>query len=77
MNNVIDGNFIIFGKVTRVLFEVDEKISLLRRSPLGKFTEAPALLSGLVKGTDLDLHGNTEIEFPAPAMQIIPMAIFS
>ena len=77
MNNVIDGSFIVFGKATRVLYEGDGSISLLRKSALGRIGDAPNVLSSLVKEIDWDLQGNRDIEFHAPAMQVIPMAIFS
>lgn len=77
MNNIIDGSFIVFGKATRVLYEGSESISLLRKSALGGIGDASNMLSSLVKEVDWGLQGNRDIEFHAPAMQVIPMAIFS
>ena len=40
MNDVLDGTFRVFGKVTRVVLRESESINLLRTSPLGKFPQA-------------------------------------
>ena len=37
MNDIIDGTFRVFGKTTRVVSDNAEKISLLRKTALGKF----------------------------------------
>lgn len=80
MNDVIDGTFHIFGKVTRVVTsESADSISLLRNTPLGN-------LGGLVK----DLEGafsslpeagftgqQVKTEIPAPTLQVIPIGIFA
>ena len=82
MNDLIDGSFRVFGKVTRVLrSDSGETISLLRKSPLGKFGSIVHGITEMMVQTDEDgdLHfkGSTETEVGAPALQVIPIAIFS
>ena len=77
MNDVIDGQFRVFGKVTRVIRENGDTINLLRRSPFGKIIHK--LLEAKEEFSKLEELGigsmNPEIE--GPAMQVIPFAIFS
>lgn len=79
MNDVIDGTFRVFGKVTRVVSEGEaEGISLLRRSALGNFGYVvkelqPAFADLRAAG----LTGQLETEIPAPTLQLIPIGIFS
>lgn len=80
MNDVIDGTFRVFGKVTRVVPAADEAgISLLRKTALGNFGEiveklgeAFALLqnSGFTGPT-------VETRIPGPSLQVIPIGIFA
>ena len=82
MNDVVDGTFRVFGKATRILSSDSQgSISLVRKSPLGKFggvvkglADAVATMAG---GEDVAYTGVVETEINAPAMQVIPIAIFS
>ena len=80
MNDVIDGTFRVFGKVTRVAGSSDDTgVSLLRRSPLSKFGELSTLLeSSFAQLGQVGFTGQKiEIEIPPPTMQVIPIAIFA
>ena len=82
MNDVVDGTFRVFGKATRILSSDSQgSISLVRKAPLGKFgglvkdlADAMATMAG---GEDVAYTGVVETEINAPAMQVIPIAIFS
>ena len=78
MNDVIDGQFLVFGKATRVIpLGNDDTINLLRRTPIGKFIhQIPEFQRGFSEFEELGL-GSMEPEVYAPAMQVIPIAIFS
>lgn len=80
LNDVIDGTFRIFGKVTRVVpAGEDDGISLLRRSPMGDiggFSEQ--LESSFSSLPDSGFTGEkVETEIPAPTLQMIPIGIFA
>ena len=78
MNDVIDGQFRVFGKATRVIpTESDEVINLLRRTPVGKFIhQVPEFQDAFSEFERLGL-GSMQPEIQGPAMQVIPIAIFS
>jgi hypothetical protein len=81
LNDVIDGEFRVLGKVARVVSDTNgQPISLLRKSPLGIFGDqlvqqfADGFKQLGSKGLSIpDVH--TKIE--GPAIQIIPIAIFA
>ena len=78
MNDSIDGTFRIFGKVTRVISDDNERISLLRKTALGKFgaiSEGIAPMMGEME--ESGFSGPVETEISGPTMQVIPIAIFS
>ena len=79
MNDVIDGMFNVFGKVTRVVSAGStEKINLLRKSPLGRLRNLMPHLNQAVAPLE-ELAGSTEVasvEITGPAIQVIPIAIF-
>lgn len=79
MNDVIDGMFNVFGKVTRVVSTgSNERINLLRKSPLGRLQNLLPQLNEAVAPFE-DLAGRKEVasvEIPGPAIQVIPIAIF-
>ncbi|MCY3693989.1 MAG: hypothetical protein OXG77_02115 [Chloroflexi bacterium] len=80
MNDVIDGTFRVFGKVTRVVAsESGESINLLRKSPLGNLGKASRELETAL--SSLPQAGFTghqiESEIQAPTLQVIPVAIFA
>ena len=82
MNDLIDGTFRVFGKATRIIPEgSEEKISLLRKSAAGQFGSLVEGLSGmmalLADDADINFQGSSETEIRGPAMQVIPIAIFS
>ena len=80
MNDVIDGTFRIFGKVTRVVpVGADEGISLLRKSAIGNIGGVGDQLgSAFASLSDAGFTGQAvETEIPPPTLQIIPIAIFA
>jgi len=79
MNDVIDGMFNVFGKVTRVIsVGSSEKINLLRKSPLGRLQNLLPHLNQVAAPFE-DLAGSEKVasvEISGPAIQVIPIAIF-
>lgn len=81
LNDVIDGEFRVLGKVARVVSGPDDQaINLLRKSPLGIFGDqlvqqfAAGFEQLATKGLSIP-EVRTNIE--GPALQIIPIAIFA
>ena len=82
MNDLIDGTFRVFGKATRIIPEhSEERIRLLRQSAAGQFGSLVDGLSDMMvqsaEDADLNFQGSSETEIRGPAMQVIPIAIFS
>ena len=80
MNDVIDGTFRVFGKATRVIPKGgDENISLLRKAPLGQFKSLlPTIQEAMSQfSNELGYSGDSSTEIQGPAIQVIPIAIFS
>ena len=78
MNDTIDGTFRVFGKATRVIADDNERISLLRKTALGKFGTISEGIAPMMEGMeDSGFSGPAETEIPGPTMQVIPIAIFS
>ena len=78
MNDVIDGTFRVFGKITRVAREGEAGISLLRRSALGNFGDIVKALQPVLEGArEAGFSGAAETEIPAPTLQLIPICIFA
>ena len=78
MNDIIDGTFRVFGKATRVISDNSEKISLLRKTAVGKFaTIAEALGPAMAGVQESGFSGPVETDISGPTMQVIPIAIFS
>ena len=80
MNDVIDGTFRVFGKASRVIHEGESgSINLLRKAPLGQFRmflpHIQEAISQFAEQVDQSMDVATEIE--GPAIQIIPLAIYS
>ena len=50
MNDTIDGTFRVFGKATRVVSDSNEKISLLRKTVLGKFGNISDVFAPMMEG---------------------------
>ena len=80
MNDVLDGTFRVFGKVTRVLKNDTESINLFRSSSLGKFSsmmdDFGSVMSNAISEVDFE-GGISESEIFGPALQVIPIAIFA
>jgi len=75
---IIDGEFLVLGKVIRVI-RSDESINLLRKTTFGRFKEDT--LNKLVSGFEGFENAGYRIpelitEIKAPAFQVIPIAIF-
>ena len=85
MNDIIDGTFRVFGKVIRIIGEDSaDTISLLRKAPFGQFKALIVAFEELINQLSNDLRysdettdGNTSIEIQGPAVQVVPIAIFS
>ncbi len=80
MNDIIDGTFRVVGKVSRVIPRVnDESIDLLRKAPLGQFKILLPTIQEAMRQFDekLDSSGDSSTEIRGPAIQVIPIAIFS
>ena len=79
MNDIIDGTFHIFGKATRVIPKGDDAtISLLRKAPLGQFKAIlPAIAEAMSQFESLGQSGDPTTEIQGPAIQVMPIAIFS
>lgn len=79
MSELIDGEFRVLGKVTRVVAK-DDSINLLRNTSLARFPGE--IISKLrdafqaAKETGLDFP-NVETDIQGPALQVIPIAIFA
>ena len=78
MNDTIDGTFRVFGKATRVISDDNERISLLRKTALGKIGTISERIAPMMEGMEKSgFSGPAETEIPGPTMQVIPIAIFS
>ncbi|MDE2861227.1 MAG: hypothetical protein OYI31_08790 [Chloroflexota bacterium] len=79
MNDVIDGTFHVFGKVSRVIANDSEgTISLMRKTALGRFgTVVNQLGTAMTAVEGLGFEGSLETEINGPAIQVIPISIFS
>ena len=79
MNDVLDGEFRVFGKVTRVVRHDSESINLLRKAPLSKFSQGDESLASAVDELDkMNFEGGVSgTTIAGPALQVIPIAIFA
>ena len=80
MNDVLDGTFRVFGKVTRVVEDDSESINLMRMSPLSKFSGFIEQLVSRMEGAtgDIQFQGNvSETKIAGPTLQVIPIGIFA
>ncbi len=77
LNDLLGAELVILGKVTRVLKE-GESINLLRRSSLGFLSESISeeLMGTLQQVPGLNLRLD-RLQVRAPAVQILPLAIFA
>ena len=78
MNDTIGGTFRVFGKVSRVVTNgSNEKIDLLRNTPLGRFwNQVPDIGRAMGRLDKQFAEGSFTAEVSGPALQVIPMAIF-
>ena len=81
LNDVIDGEFRVLGKVARVVSDSDDQaISLLRKTPLGIFGDqlvqqfAESLQQLAQSGLSVP---SLQTKIEGPAIQVIPIAIFA
>lgn len=79
--NIIDGQFVVLGKIVRLFPKNDnQSISLLRTTPLAHMPEE-ALAELVTAFTDIGSEMKTLGEFTthisAPVMQIVPIAIYA
>lgn len=81
MNDVIDGTFRVFGKVTSVIVRdgTQDGISLLRKSALGNFRGVIEQLGTALESLpDSGFSGpKVETVIPAPTLLVIPVGIFT
>ena len=78
MNDIIDGRFRVFGKATRVIAAGEGKINLLRKTAFGKFPQVVAGLGEALSNIEgMSLPEAPETEIQGPAMQVIPVAMFT
>ena len=79
MNEIIDGNYKILGKVTNIVKNEEEGINLLRNTTLSLLNES--ILNNIfeclenVEGLDIK-YKNTKTIINSPAIQVIPIAIY-
>lgn len=81
LSDLLDGEYTVFGKVTKVLrADGDEGINLLRKTSLGK-VQGPLLeqMKNALSGMDEAGLAVPELatEIRGPAIQVLPIAIFS
>ena len=80
MNEIIDGNYRVLGKITNIIkSKEDEGINLLRNTSLSLMKESllKQVMTSLTELSDFNIDSsnvNTVIGYPA--LQIIPIAIF-
>jgi hypothetical protein len=81
LNDVIDGEFRVLGKVARVVSGSDDQaISLLRKTPLGIFGEqlVKQFSDGFQQLAQSGLSvPSLQTKIEGPAIQVIPIAIFA
>jgi hypothetical protein len=79
MSDIVDGTFKVVGKVIRVVGHDQDSINLLRKTPLA---HAPEIMKNFIKAFK-DLDENTfsmpemQTEVKGPAIQVLPISIFS
>ena len=80
MNEIIDGNYKVLGKITNIIkSKEDEGINLLRNTSLSLMKESllKEVMTSLTESPDFNIDSsnvNTVIGYPA--LQIIPIAIY-
>ncbi len=82
LSDIADGEFTVFGKTIKVLPESsNDKINLLRKTSLSKVNEKflDEMFSGFQNFNEDDGISNSEFikEIESPAIQVIPISIFT
>ena len=78
MNDIIDGTFRVFGKATRVVpKDSDSPISLLRKTSFSKFEGLEKAIVNLTNNDVLKFKAPLDTWIGGPALQVLPIAIFS
>lgn len=78
--DIIDGDYVILGKVVRHIASKEGSINMLRSTPLAHFPEeALDSLSAAFAdlGSQLTSLGEFTTQIPGPVIQIVPIAIFA
>lgn len=81
LSDIEDGEFLVLGKITRILDESsNEKVNLLRKTSLSKLNRT--LIDQMFSGfSNMEEHGiknqNMEPDINPPVIQLIPIAIFT
>lgn len=81
MSDLVDGQFKIIGKITRVIDDANDSVNLLRKAAIGAINKE-ALLTEFTGWSSLAASANIKIppiewEVSGPALQVIPIAIFA
>lgn len=81
MSDLVDGKFRVLGKITRRVEDASESISLIRKTALSKMP-SPLLMQVFEQLSSLGSEQGFDIprlvwEVPAPAVQILPVAIYA
>ncbi|MEX0681930.1 MAG: hypothetical protein WED85_02735 [Dehalococcoidia bacterium] len=80
LNDLIDGEFWVLGKITRVIKVKSEGVNLFRKSGLARLPEGTlsALESAFDKAGESGMDfSKTETTISGPVIQVIPVAMFS
>lgn len=80
MADLVDGEFTVLGKVTRVIADESGTINLMRKSSIAPMTKLlhPLLAQFTQAASPLNtIINQTEIEVKGPVIQVIPVAIFT
>lgn len=79
MSDIADGTFRVLGKVVRSFSSDTESINLLRKTPLAHAPEVMKEFVAAFKGLDQEKFSMPEMEanITGPAIQVLPIAIYS
>ncbi len=81
LDEIIEGKFYLFGKVFRVIpADSDDKIDLLRNTSIGKFSSIAPDINDHIQEVFSSISDTEEeiiTEIGGPAIQIIPIAIYT
>jgi hypothetical protein len=81
MADLVDGNFRVIGKVTRVIPDSNEAFSLIRKTAMSAFSKAKLqeAFSGFDTMTETEGYHIPKMvwEIPGPVFQVLPLGIFT